>query len=491
LTRTKRTHEQDFAPANAAEQIWGMSFMLINVVLQSWVFGSITLLILKSDERTGNYRDALQTLDRYGTVHEFSDDLRTNLKRQLRLEFTNREIADGRVLRHFPSSVRRKILRQLYLPWLVRTTLMTGVRGEFVDAFLASCSVEMFSPGEEMVERGSIASDLFLLVGGVAEIMAPGELRADVTTEDDGKVLMYGVDDEPRSSNQVQLGEFIGEIGFFTESPQVDTVVCVTVCKTLTMSRETYRELCVDHPGSVGRILQNLLARVEEMTGTLDVPPTAEYDRKRDVTLVAIKDRVQMYMRKQKDDQTTRFLFAASRGDTNSISLMCDQGFDPNNADYDRRTALMVAAMKGNTDTVTILLDYEADPNLADVHGSTALYEAVKNGHASTADLLCEHGAELCMAESLAASILCQAVSDGDIPLLRRLLRARIQANASDYDNRTAAHIAAAEGNLAALKVLVEYGADLALQDRWKTSVVDEAKRVKAVQILDFIDTVL
>jgi ankyrin repeat protein len=93
------------------------------------------------------------------------------------------------------------------------------------------------------------------------------------------------------------------------------------------------------------------------------------------------------------------------------------------------------------------------------------------------------------MAESLAASILCQAVSDGDIPLLRRLLRARIQANASDYDNRTPAHIAAAEGNLAALKVLVEYGADLALQDRWKTSVVDEAKRVKAVQILDFIET--
>jgi ankyrin repeat protein len=499
---------QDFAPANAAEQIWGMIFMLVNVVLQSWVFGSITLLILKSDEKTGDYRDALQTLDQYSNMHEFNDNLQTNLKRQLRLEFNNREIADEQVLKNFPSSVRRKILRKLYLPWLLRTSLMKGVRTQFVDAFLTSCSVEIFSPGEEMVERGSIASDLFLLVGGMAEIVASGELRADIMTEDDDKALTCSVDDEPRSNNQLEVGEFIGEIGFFTESPQVDTVVCLTVCKTLTMPRETYRELCVDHPGSVGRILQNLLARVEEMTdtpqtdgsstnkdnsysSTLDAPPTDEYDRKRDVTLAAIKDRVQMYMRKQKDDQTTRFLFAASRGDTNSISLMCDQGFDPNNADYDRRTALMVAAMKGNTDTVKILLDYEADSNLADVHGSTALYEAVKNGHGSTADLLCEHGAELCMAESLAASILCQAVSDGDIPLLRRLLRARIQANASDYDNRTAAHIAAAEGNVAALKVLVEYGADLALQDRWKTSVVDEAKRVKAVQILDFIEIVL
>jgi ankyrin repeat protein len=81
------------------------------------------------------------------------------------------------------------------------------------------------------------------------------------------------------------------------------------------------------------------------------------------------------------DDQTTRFLFAASRGDKNLISRICDQGFDPNSSDYDCRIALMVASMKGNTDTVKILLSYKADPNLVDVHGSTALYDAVKNGH--------------------------------------------------------------------------------------------------------------
>jgi len=47
---------------------------------------------------------------------------------------------------------------------------MKGVRPQFVDAFLASCKVEIFSPGEEIVERGSILSDLYLLVGGVAEV---------------------------------------------------------------------------------------------------------------------------------------------------------------------------------------------------------------------------------------------------------------------------------------------------------------------------------
>ncbi len=49
-----------------------------------------------------------------------------------------------------------------------------------------------------------------------------------------------------------------------------------------------------------------------------------------------------------------------------------------------------------------------------------------------------------------------------------RLLAAGADANACDYDARCALHIAAAEGNLPAVKVLVEQGgAELGLKDRW------------------------
>ena len=72
-----------------------------------------------------------------------------------------------------------------------------------------------------------------------------------------------------------------------------------------------------------------------------------------------MKELIEMHMSKQLDDQTTRLLFAASRGDTATISLMCSQGFDPNNADYDSRTALMVGAMRGSTEVVKQLLDFK------------------------------------------------------------------------------------------------------------------------------------
>ena len=48
---------------------------------------------------------------------------------------------------------------------------------------------------------------------------------------------------------------------------------------------------------------------------------------------------------------------------------------------------------------------------------------------------------------------MCDAVSEGDMKLLARLLRAGVPPDVCDYDQRTALHIATAEGNLAAVLV--------------------------------------
>lgn len=366
---------------------------------------------------------------------------------------------------------------------------MQGVREQFVDSFLATCRVEIFSPAEEILQRNSISSDrLYLLVGGVVELL-PSRLAMEY--------------DEGGRNVQRKTGEFINEVGFFTESPQINTVRTVTVCKTLTMSSSAYKLLAQDHPGSAGKILQNLLSKVERVALDMDElrvgsalfrddESSGQSKVEREALLQTqtretVKDLVKMHINKQKDDNTTLFLFAASRGDINTIALMCDQGFDPDSADYDSRTALMVAAMKGNTDVVRKLLEYDADPNLVDMHGSSALFEAVRKGHEATMDELIQNSARLCTSDSLAASILCQAVFDGNVLLLRRLLQAKIQVNASDYDKRAAVHIAAAEGNVAALKVMVEFGADLTVKDRWGNTVEDEAKAARAGQLVEYL----
>ena len=209
-----------------------------------------------------------------------------------------------------------------------------------------------------------------------------------------------------------------------------------------------------------------------------------------EAALSSVQDLVEMHINRQKDDHTTRFLFAASRDDVATIRLMCDQGFDPDSADYDSRTALMVASMKGNVDAIEKLLEYGADPHLMDHHGTCALLEAIDNGHDVVIDILLNertHPDMRWLDDSRASGLLNQAVYDCDIPKLRRLIKVDVDVDAGDYDMRRPVHIAASEGNMAAFRVLVEAGADLRVKDRWGNSIVEDAKRAGNAKLLDYV----
>ena len=59
------------------------------------------------------------------------------------------------------------------------------------------------------------------------------------------------------------------------------------------------------------------------------------------------------------------------------------------------------------------------------------------------------------MTPAEASTQLCTCVFDCNVPLLRRYMKAGILVSAGNFDSRTALHVAAAEGNLAAVGTLV------------------------------------
>jgi len=206
----------------------------------------------------------------------------------------------------------------------------------------------------------------------------------------------------------------------------------------------------------------------------------------------SVQDMLENHITRQKDESTTRFLLAASRDDVATINIMCEQGFDPNSADMDYRTALMVASMNGNVRSVEKLLDYGANPQLKDHHGTCAMLEAIHSGHDQVIGVLleehgCHHADVHWLENARASSLMNQAVFDRDLGQLKRLIRANVNVNAKDYDSRRPIHIAASEGNMAEFQVLVEAGADLEVKDRWGNTVMDEARRSKNPELMDYL----
>jgi hypothetical protein len=116
------------------------------------------------------------------------------------------------------------------------------------------------------------------------------------------------------------------------------------------MSRSHYKDIAADHHGSAGVVLRNLLDKYGDRRKSLKQMKARSVGKGRLVswdtdvddaqdgvhkekTVAVIRELIEMHISKQKDEHTTWFCFAASRGDTATISTMCDQGFDPNSSD--------------------------------------------------------------------------------------------------------------------------------------------------------------
>jgi ankyrin repeat protein len=125
-------------------------------------------------------------------------------------------------------------------------------------------------------------------------------------------------------------------------------------------------------------------------------------------------------------------------------------------------TRLPDAAMRGDKDAVRSLLKQKVDLNAAHGDGATALHWAAYNDDLETVKLLLAAGANVKAATREGAiTPLFMACVNGDAPMVDALLKAGADANSAKSNGATALMTAASSGNVDAVKMLLDRGANV------------------------------
>jgi len=477
----------DYFPSNTVEQVWVALFMFLGIILMAYVQTSF-LLLVKADNKAMKLRESSHNVKRFCAIHQLDPQLKATMMDHLRLRFDVEGISDENVLRSFPGEVRLQVLRRLYLPCLQRAPLLQGVSRRFLDLVVAHCNVDFFLPGVDMIEPGSTVGSLYMLVAGLVELQADAKdtLGASLKSMEPPSTGRKGVLCEP--------GDLIGDIQFILGGEVPSRAHTLTVCKVLILPREKYRKIAKLHPASARKILTNLLEKLAGVGLETDASSKGSYSMRgkgentvQDVK--RLKGLIESNLASYTQSETTALRFAAARGDAATVRMVIKEGIDVNTPNDEGRTALMLAAAEGDQRVVSLLLDTPGiDVNQQDSFGRTALREAVENKHTDVAEQLLRVGASLGFIEDESAKRLCIAVAQHDHKLLAVLLLAGAPAAAQDFVGRSALHIAAMQGDVAATAILLRHGANPHLVDKWGRTPYDEAATSEALRVQQLLD---
>ncbi|HWP39310.1 MAG TPA: ankyrin repeat domain-containing protein, partial [Tepidisphaeraceae bacterium] len=123
---------------------------------------------------------------------------------------------------------------------------------------------------------------------------------------------------------------------------------------------------------------------------------------------------------------------------------------------------------------IGMLLDAGADPNLPDANGLRAYELATRLGHAQAASLLLERGASgtLTPTEAILAAIM-----SGDEAAAKRLLSGNPRAFVDSLSPQQLQALprAAANGNLRAVRLMLDLGFDIDIRGSWGGSAIHQA----------------
>lgn len=131
--------------------------------------------------------------------------------------------------------------------------------------------------------------------------------------------------------------------------------------------------------------------------------------------------------------------------------------------------------MKGNLNVVKFLIKENVNLDKIDATGCSPLYHAIRKGHADIAYLLYLKGASVHSPPEKLAKLLCICGFKGETSIVKLLNDCEANIEISDYDLRSVAHLAAAEGHTELLLFLInETDFNFDLKDRWGKKPLDE-----------------
>ncbi|KAM9055029.1 ankyrin repeat domain-containing protein 29 isoform 1-T1 [Megaptera novaeangliae] len=182
-------------------------------------------------------------------------------------------------------------------------------------------------------------------------------------------------------------------------------------------------------------------------------------------------------------DGGTALLAASQYGHMKVVETLLKHGANIHDQLYDGATALFLAAQGGYLDVIRLLLSSGAKVNQPRQDGTAPLWIASQMGHSEVVRVMLLRGADRDAARHDGTTALLKAANKGYNDVIKELLK--FSPTLGILKNGTSAlHVAVLSGNIKAVALLLEAGADPALRNKANELPAELTKNERILHLL-------
>ncbi|KAG2493568.1 hypothetical protein HYH03_008087 [Edaphochlamys debaryana] len=456
-----------------AEAAFMIVYLLFNLFLAAYILGTVTVLVVKNDERSKAFRDKFTALNEFAKQNELPDRLQRAMQDHLEVTFHSEQVDDEHVLGIYPATIRRKVLRHLYLQPVRGCYLFKGCKQRFMDALLTAARVEMFMPGVQVMIEGDNVTELNIIVSGEAVVAAAGinlmaafsafaasdpshkgdsstrkgpsgsfkdgsQRAGSMTARSMGSMsgrsmgsmnsakdfsvhsangfaeLMAGKAVTPRYSSDV-----LAEVAYFTDVPSNETIMSTSVVRVLSLPKAAWEGLMEQFPQQARLVLQNLqhhadIAVLHELRDAADSALLSEEQMR--AVLSLLRDKTGATRSTEQQDMVEKVQATVAQSQLELLQRLDDVRAlvrsHIRKVDQVRTFDFLGAASDGKVEALRTMLAQGVSPNAADYDGRTGLMLAAVHGHEAVVRLLLDSGAKADQLDAFGNTAMAEAVKN-------------------------------------------------------------------------------
>lgn len=230
----------DVTPENFEQKLFAIGTMVLGLAFLGYLVGVIASALSKRDPATAHFLDHVEQLSQATRYWNLPRDIEQRIYDYHYYVWKTRFGYDeGDFLKALPKGLKGEVSLHLKREVIERVDLFRNADPVFRKEAALRLHPEVLTPGERVVEAGRHGEEMYFVVRGELDVLAPDGSRLGSLTG----------------------GDFFGEIALFTGEPRTASVQALTYCDVYVLSKASFRYLSQRFPEVHDQIKREAVAR--------------------------------------------------------------------------------------------------------------------------------------------------------------------------------------------------------------------------------------